>query len=154
MTDASTDTEMLQLRARLAAHQCSCVISNGGSVRTFTQRGVADLHALLHTEPEFLRSALIADKVIGKGAAAIMCAGKVARVHAPVISTPAMALLRNYGIHAECDTEVPYIINRAGTGQCPLEQLCHSAATAEECLPIIDKFVAGLKHREKSEQNN
>ena len=47
----------------------SCVIANEGKIRTFTQRGVADLYDLLTREPEFLKGALIADKVVGKGAA-------------------------------------------------------------------------------------
>ena len=33
----------------------SCVIANKGKVRTFTQRGVADLYDLLTQEPEFLK---------------------------------------------------------------------------------------------------
>ena len=45
----------------------SCTIANGGKIRTFTQRGVADLYDLLTQEPEFLKGALIADKVVGKG---------------------------------------------------------------------------------------
>ena len=45
----------------------SCVIANEGKIRTFTQRGVADLYDLLTREPEFLKGALIADKVVGKG---------------------------------------------------------------------------------------
>ena len=49
----------------------SCVIDNEGKIRTFTQRGVADLYDLLTREPEFLKGALIADKVVGKGAAAL-----------------------------------------------------------------------------------
>ena len=44
----------------------SCVIANEGKIRTFTQRGVADLYDLLTREPEFLKGALIADKVVGK----------------------------------------------------------------------------------------
>ena len=44
----------------------SCTIANGGKIRTFTQRGVADLYDLLTQEPEFLKGALIADKVVGK----------------------------------------------------------------------------------------
>ena len=42
----------------------SCTIANGGKIRTFTQRGVADLYDLLTQEPEFLKGALIADKVV------------------------------------------------------------------------------------------
>ena len=53
----------------------SCAIANGDIIRTFTQRGVADLYDLLTQEPDFLKGALIADKVVGKGAAALMILG-------------------------------------------------------------------------------
>ena len=33
----------------------SCVIANGDNIRTFTQRGVADLYDLLTQEPDFLK---------------------------------------------------------------------------------------------------
>lgn len=52
---------------RLATEQCSCVIYNEGETRLFWERGVRDLYRLLKTEPDFLRGAFIADKVIGKG---------------------------------------------------------------------------------------
>lgn len=55
----------------------SCVIANGDNIRTFTQRGVADLYDLLTQEPDFLKGASIADKVVGKGAAALMILGGI-----------------------------------------------------------------------------
>ena len=33
----------------------SCTIANKGEIRTFTQRGVADIYDLLTQEPEFLK---------------------------------------------------------------------------------------------------
>ena len=47
----------------------SCVIANQGETRTFTQRGVADLYTLYNNDPAFMQGAVIADKVVGKGAA-------------------------------------------------------------------------------------
>ncbi len=41
-------------------------------MRIFRERGVADLFRLQHEEPQLLRGAFIADKVVGKGAAALM----------------------------------------------------------------------------------
>ena len=55
----------------------SCTIANGGKIRTFTQRGVADLYDLLTQEPEFLKGAPLAGKVAGKGAAALMILGGI-----------------------------------------------------------------------------
>ena len=65
----------------------SCTIANGGKIRTFTQRGVADLYDLLTQEPEFLKGALIADKVVGKGAAALMILGGI-KEYIRILSVP------------------------------------------------------------------
>ena len=119
----------------------SCVIANGTDVRTFTQRGVADLYDLLQHAPDFLHGALIADKVVGKGAAALMIVGEIKRVHADIISEPAIQLFQNTSIKVTYTQTVPAIINRKGDGFCPVESLCAQANNAHACIPLIDKFV-------------
>lgn len=65
----------------------SLVVSNG-EVRTFDRRGVADLYALLREDSDFLKGASVADKVVGKAAAALMILGEVGELHADVVSRP------------------------------------------------------------------
>lgn len=136
-----TDTERRQLVDRLHAEQCSCVIRNGAQVRTFRERGVKDLFRLLDEEPQLLRGAFVADKVVGKGAAALMILGGVEEVYADVASTPALELFAAAGVRVACALEVPQIINRAGTGRCPVETLCLACRTPEECLEPIRNFI-------------
>lgn len=133
---------------RLLAEGCSCVIRNGERLRSFHQRGVSDLWQLLHEEPEWLRGAFVADKVVGKGAAALMIAGGVRGLFARTISRPALDLLAGDGIPVEYETAVPYIINRAGNGMCPVEQLCADARTSEECLPRIGAFIRRMQDQQ------
>jgi len=123
----------------------SLVVANNGEVRTFDGRGVADLHALLNRDSEFCRGAEIADKVVGKGAAALMVAGGVGKVFAEVVSTPALRLLKEAGVDVSFGYEVPNIINRKGDDICPVEKLCSDCLTAAECLPLIDDFVEKSK---------
>ena len=125
----------------------SCVIRKGMEVRTFTQRGVADLYALLTTEPDFLKGSSIADKVIGKGAAALMIKGGVKHVYADVISRPALVLLQSYHIDVQYKTLTDNIINRAGTGICPVEQRCLPLEKLEDMVDAIGDFVEGLKRQ-------
>lgn len=66
----------------------SCVMKNREEVRTFTQRGVADLYDLYQADSAFMKGAAIADKVIGKGAAALMVLGGFKTVYADIISFP------------------------------------------------------------------
>ena len=77
--NANKDRQAIDL---LFAERCSCVVRNGDTIRIFRERGVRDLWRLLHEEPELLDGAFVADKVVGKGAAALMAAGRVRELFA------------------------------------------------------------------------
>lgn len=123
----------------------SCVISRGTEVRTFTQRGVADLYDLLVQEQDFLNGAKVADKVIGKAAAALLVLGGVQQVYADVISEPAVALLQQAGIPVQYGECVHHIINRTQTGWCPMEEATHTLNSPTEIFEAVDKFVRNLR---------
>lgn len=118
----------------------SLVVASDG-IRTFDGRGISDLYTLLTEHPDWLRGASVADKVVGKGAAALLVSGGVKEVHADVISRPAFDLLESTGVPTTYEKMVPYIINRADTGLCPLEIRCKECVTPEECLVQIRLFV-------------
>lgn len=134
---------MRELIDTLRLTQCSCVIAAAdGRTVVCRGRGVSDLYRIYTSEPALLRGASIADKVVGKGAAAIMVCGSVKAVHAITISQAALTLLEEAGIQTTCDRCVPHIINRAGTDLCPVERRCMPCHTAAECLPHIARFIA------------
>ena len=122
-------------------HHSLVVQSRDGVVRTFDGRGVADLYRLWHEEPHILQGADVADKVVGKGATALMIAGGVRQVHTEVVSEAALELFQASPVQVKYEEKVPHIINRAGTGRCPLETLCAPCVTVDECLPVIEGFV-------------
>ncbi len=117
----------------------SLVVANG-EICTFKGRGVTDLYHLLQDDPGFLYEASIADKVVGKAAAALMALAKVKEVYADVVSRPALDLLSKTNVKIRYGTVVPYIINRTATGWCPLEILCFDCATLEDCFHQIEAF--------------
>lgn len=119
----------------------SCVIRNGAEVRTFHKRGVADLFFLLDNEPEFLDGAFVADKVVGKGAAALMILGRVGRVYTDVISTPALELFRAYDVDVSFGKETDRIVNRTKDGLCPVETLCLELDSPTDMLNEIRQFI-------------
>lgn len=142
MTKSSVSSDILRkLMEILHEKDCSCVIYKDKDLSLHYQRGIRDLFAVLNSNPEKLSGALIADKVVGKGAAALMLLGKVMAVYADVISSPALNLLDAGGCEVFYDTLVPNIINRDGTGVCPVESLCLECKTAEACLPPITRFI-------------
>ena len=118
------------------------VRSNNGEILRFTQRGVKDLVTLVSERPEVLQGAYIADKAVGKAAAACMVVGGVKQVHADVMSQPALALLRQHGVEAEYGTLVDHIINRKGDDWCPMEKLSRDEDDPTAIIQKIKSFFA------------
>lgn len=116
------------------------VKSEDGKLHRYTQRGVKDLLSLVSESPEVLHGALVADKAVGKAAAACMAVGGVRQVHADVMSEPALALLQRYGVMAQCDQLVDHIINRAGDGWCPMERLSRDVDDPATIITRIKSF--------------
>lgn len=119
----------------------SCVIRKGDETRTFRQRGVKDLWELCQSQDLFLNGAIIADKVVGKGAAALMILGGIKEVYADVISTPAVDLLKEHGIKTSFNETTDRIINRQGNGLCPVETLCINLQSVNEMYEVITNFI-------------
>lgn len=124
---------------------CHSLVVSNGETHIYDGRGVSDLYRLLNEEPEVLYGALVADKIVGKGAAALIAIGKPHAVYAEVISAPAYELLQRCGIDTCYGKLVAYIENRQGTGQCPLEMRCKDCLTPEECLLEISAFIEEMK---------
>ena len=147
-TKVRKDTEVQELLMRLLeAEQCSCVIRNGDTVRLFRRRGVKDLFELLQQEPAFLAGACVADKIVGKGAAALMLLGGVRSLRTETLSEAALELLQTGDIELTYDTVVPHIVRRDGAGICPVEALCSDCRTAADCLPRIAGFLEQMAQK-------
>lgn len=132
---------MEKLIERLKNEQCSCVIRQGDDLRIGHERGVKDLYHFYRTEPQLLKGADVADKVVGKGAAAVMAAAGVRRVYAGVISLPALVLLKKSGIEVHFDKLAPFILNRSGSGWCPLEERCQWERELPELIDTVARFL-------------
>ncbi len=139
------DIDKQHIIKRLKQESCSCIIVKDGIASCYYQHGVRDLYDLLNNGSNTLNGAFVADKVVGKGAAALMILGGVSDLHAEIISTEALKLIRNSEIICTFATEVTHIINRTGTDICPVERQCLTCATAAECLPKIKGFFDNLK---------
>ncbi len=133
-----------QLIETLHRGNYSLVIYNG-TIHTYNGRGVSDLYHIYTSDPQMLKGSALADKVVGKGAAALMVLGKVSQVHADIISKPAFSLLKSNGIAVTYTTLTDNIINRHGTGICPVESLCLDCKTAQECIQKISSFLKSKK---------
>jgi iron complex outermembrane receptor protein len=145
-------TMLSKLASVLHVGDFSLVVANP-IISTYNGRGVSDLYRMVSEHDTILLNAFVADKIVGKGAAALMVLGGVKAIYADVISSAALQLLRNASIEVECSVEVPHIINRKGTDICPIEKLCSACSTAEECLPLITDFLTEMKRRSAQVDN-
>jgi hypothetical protein len=103
---------------------------------TSTERGVKPLLGWLETNKPAAGFAA-ADRVVGKAAAYLYVLLGAAYVYAPVMSSKALDVLKKYGIAADYDKRPDGIINRAGTGPCPMENAVADVDTPEEALAAI-----------------
>lgn len=115
-----------------------------GNLHRFTQRGVKDLVSLVSECPEVLQGAIIADKAVGKAAAACMVVGGVRQVHADVMSEPALAMLQNHSVDAQYGQLVDHIINRTGTDWCPMERLSRDEDDPAVIIQKVKEKLASL----------
>lgn len=84
-----------------------------------------------------LKDALVVDKIVGRAAASAMIVGGARKVVGLVMSEGAKALLGEHGVDAEAKELVPQIINRAGTGQCPMEEKVKDENEPKKMLELL-----------------
>lgn len=136
---------MQELVDLLHSENCSCVIQDkDGVIHKFYGKGVSDLYRIIDSKNGILFKAQIADKIVGKGAASLMILGGISKLWTKIISIPALDLLLDNDIKVEYNEKVPFIINRKGDGQCPLEKLCGDITDLNKLHEIIIKFIAQL----------
>ena len=135
--------EGFQMLDMLNEQGLSLLVYNHDSLTTHANRGIQYLLQLISDQPERLKGAVAADKIIGKSAAAIMIVGGVKEVHTNVICTPARELFEANGVLVFATEEVPMIMNRDQTGMCPMDTQIANIESIEECVAILQ---AGLAH--------
>lgn len=126
----------------------SCVLYKDGALHTSTKRGVAPLVEWL-TQGTDLKGFSAADKIVGKAAALLFVLSGVKEVYAPIMSKDAVDFLSQHGIFAEYETLAPIIVNRSGTGPCPMEQAVVGLDDPLAALRAIQNTLAALQSREK-----
>ena len=137
---------MNALKDILHSQNCSLVVrSLDGEVTAYNKKGVRDLVWLLDNEPEKLRGAMIADKVVGKAAAGLMVQGGVGEVYADVMSRLALPLFNEAGIPYSYGELVERIVIPEGDDRCPLEKIVSEATTAQEVETMLRQHFAEMQ---------
>ncbi len=124
----------------------TCVLCSDWETITSTTRGVKPLTDLLDAGRD-VRGMSAADNVIGRGAAFLYVLLGVKEVYGKVISQPAAEVLASGGIRYEYGELVKNIINREGTGLCPMEEATLTATDPKDAFERIKLKQEELRKR-------
>ena len=124
----------------LGNHTC-VVRTAGGETLTSDEHGIRPPLLWLRENPNLLRGAEVSDKVIGKAAALLFTYGGVHSIWAARMSEAARDFLQAAGIAFDYGELVPVILNRDGTGLCPMEQRAMGIDTPEEAFRVFEALV-------------
>jgi hypothetical protein len=128
----------MDLAVQAVTEGASVAIAKGG--RLLAKKNghtVRPLVEALEEIGEESRGATVADKVLGRAAALVLCASGVAAAHGIVMSAPGKKALEASGVRHSCDHLVDFIANRTGDGMCPIEQMSLSYSDPAAFLAAI-----------------
>ena len=137
------NTNLEKAKEMLILGDYTCVLFNGVQNHRSNQKGVRPLIEFLESNIDF-SDYCAADKVVGAGAAHLYILLKVKSVWANVISAAAKEILKRNNIPVFFERQVPYIINRAGDGICPIEECVTDITDSNAALEAIQKRLKEL----------
>ncbi|QNO18037.1 DUF1893 domain-containing protein [Caproicibacterium amylolyticum] len=140
----AVDKHLERVKDTLTQGEYTIAVENNGKIYTSDKNGIAPLLDFLKN-PEILRGAAAADKVIGKAAAYLFLKGGVRELYAQLLSEPAKELLESRNVPVTYGQLVPYIKNRTQDGMCPMEQSVLEVQNEEEALQKLQETLARLK---------
>ncbi len=97
------------------------VLYENGICKEYFNKRIIDIKSILKENRDSLKNAIVADKVIGKLAASLLCFAGVKEIYAGTISNYAIPVLEKYNIKYEYKTKTEYIQNNDKTGMCSME---------------------------------
>ncbi len=132
------------IRAKVLRGNHSVAFVKGETEHVFDGRGVSPLIGIIEHGDD-LHGFSSADLIIGKAAAMLMTILGVTAVYGEVMSTDGYEYLTAHGITAEYGTLTEMIINRDGTGRCPMETAVENISDPYVGLSAMKTRLAQLK---------
>lgn len=127
-----------------AKHSSCTLVAADGQDFSATGRGIMPLLTIINKYFDRLAGCAAADKIVGKGAAILLCDVGASEVYADVMSEAALTLFTAHGVKAQYGELVPMIINRAGDGSCPLERAVADCENLEDGKLAVYEFAKSL----------
>ena len=138
--------EITYAKEMLSRGGYTLVVCSGGRVYVSEEKGIKPLLELVKAQDDW-SGAYAADKIVGKAAAMLYALLGVKAVYAEVLSEKAKEIFDKNGIEFECNTLTDNIINRQGTGLCPMEEAVKDIDNADDAIMAIEAKIAEMKEK-------
>lgn len=139
-------SSIAKVKERILQTDLTCYAQlRDGSEYQSHKRGIAPIIDQMEIDGEFFRQAFVADKVIGKAAALLLVRAGISGLYTKIISDHAVAVMEEHRIPVEYGKKVPYIVNRAGDGMCPMEESVLEINDPEKAFPVLKEKLAALR---------
>lgn len=139
-TIASSDVQ--KRVAQLAPQHALVIAGTDEEIRTYDGRGLQPLFDALADGG--VKEAYVYDKVTGRASSLLLAYGGAKELHTGMLSQEAVPILQKYHIKYTADKTVPYILNRAKTGSCPMETVARRLDNAQTAYPLIKEGFENL----------
>ena len=117
-----TESEQLVQTTIRSGDATLCAVDGEKLIYRVTDRGISALLTAVEEERVVSHNPLDwGDKLVGRAAALLFALVHPRSVFALTMSTGAQDVLRTTGIPFTCDTVILDVLNRTGTGPCPME---------------------------------
>lgn len=121
----------------------TCALCMGEKAVTSNERGIKPLIKLLKSGESFSGFSA-ADKIVGKAAALLYVMLGVCEVYAAVMSENAAGVFEENNIKYSCSVLTKQIINREGTGICPMELAVRNISDPREAFGALEAKIREL----------
>ncbi len=133
---SSVESNLIEvLKNEIENKSLACMVLQNQVGFTHTDRGVSPI--VEFWSRDYLKDAIVVDKVIGKASAIFMVKGGVAYAYGFVVSELACKVFEEAGIKYCAEKIVPNIINRTGDGMCPMESAVADIEDIDKGISII-----------------
>lgn len=142
-------TDIEKAKSILEKESKTCVLCRGEKVYASEKTGIAPMVDFI-SEGVDLRGFSAADKIVGRAAALLFVLAEVSEVYAEVMSAGGAEVLGQHGIPRSWGELTNAIVNRAGTGPCPMEDAVKDLSdpgAALEAIRARQRQLAGGRER-------
>lgn len=114
----------------------TCVMCRGDVIYTSQEKGISPVLNLLENKIQ-IKGFSVADKIVGKAAAMLFVYGGIKEVYANVMSQSAIKMFKKYGMPFSYKIQTDQIMNREGTGICPMENCVNRVTDIEMAFTLL-----------------